>query len=259
MPAVSYRAQVIEGATALAQLQAELGEEAMTLVLKINRVDLKHVRQGEPLIIPDALSDPLAVAPFPRELQAAQEIPKLLLISRRVQAFGAYEQGQLARWGPTSTGKKATPTPAGLYHTNWKSKKTISTVNAAWVLPWYFNLANFEGISLHQYDLPGYPASHACVRLLEEDARWIYDWAEQWILTKDRRARLAYGTPVVVFGDYAFGQTPPWKQLAEDPRAASVTITEIEEALRPHLPVIAERIREREAVLNAAAPPEPQP
>jgi lipoprotein-anchoring transpeptidase ErfK/SrfK len=256
-PIVSYHARTIEGAKSLAQLKAELGDEGMMLALKINRVDLKHVRQGEALIIPDILNDPMLVAPFPLEIESARSIQKLLLVSRRVQAFGAYEQGKLTRWGPTSTGKKTTPTPAGLYHTNWKAKQTLSTVNSAWVLPWYFNLDNFGGISLHQYDLPGYPASHACVRLLEEDAMWIYHWADQWILSKDGRARLAYGTPVVIFGDYLYGKTPPWKQLLDDPRAANVTIQEAEDALRPHLAVIQKRAQERAALLEA--PPDLSP
>jgi lipoprotein-anchoring transpeptidase ErfK/SrfK len=256
-PAVRYGPQMVEGAKALARLQAELGDEGMTVVLKINRVDLKHVRQGEMLIIPEATQDQLAVSPFPREIQAASAIPKLLLVSRRVQAFGAYASGQLVHWGPTSTGKRATPTPAGLYHTNWKAKQTTSTINEEWVLPWYFNLDNFEGISLHRYDLPGYPASHACVRLLEEDASWIYSWAEQWILSKDGRTRLAYGTPVIVFGDYLYGPRPPWKRLAEDAQAASVTTEEVEKAVQKYLPVIVERVRQRETFLSAAAQAKP--
>ncbi len=248
---VSYRAQPIESAKSLAQLKAELGEDSLTLVLKVNRLDLKHVRQGEALMIPDTTNDPLAVAPFPLELESARSIPKLLLVSRRVQAFGAYESGKLARWGPTSTGKKATPTPAGLYHTNWKAKQTVSTVSDEWVLPWYFNLDNFEGISLHQYELPGYPASHSCVRLLEVDAAWIYNWADQWILSPDGHTRLAYGTPVVIFGDYSYGRPPPWKQLLDDPHAASASAQEAEEALGKHLLVIQERMRERAALLAA--------
>lgn len=248
-----YRPFPIEGAKSLAQLKAEIGEEGLTLVLKINRLDLKHVRQGEALIIPDPTNDLLAVSPFPLELEPARTLPKLLLVSRRVQAFGAYESGKLVHWGPTSTGKKATPTPAGLYHTNWKAKQTISTVSNEWVLPWYFNLDNFGGISFHQYELPGYPASHSCVRLLEVDGTWIYNWADQWILSPDGYKRLAYGTPVIIFGDYAYGKKPPWKQLLDDPRAANVSAQELEEALGKHWPVIQARQQERAAVLEARA------
>jgi lipoprotein-anchoring transpeptidase ErfK/SrfK len=96
-----------------------------------------------------------------------------LLISYPIEAFGAYEQGKLVRWGPTSLGKKSTKTPTGLFFTNWKSKETISTEDSSWILKWYFNLVNSTGVSIHQYGLPGYPASHACARLYEEDAKWF--------------------------------------------------------------------------------------
>jgi hypothetical protein len=252
-PVVSYRAAPIENAAFLAALRKQLGPEAFSLILKVNRVDLDHVRQGDSLVVPEP-TDPLALSPFPaavsRELAPAH---KLLVVSRRVQAFAAYEDGALVRWGPTSTGRKETPTPPGLYFTNWRSKLRRSTDNAQWMLPWLVNFENNRGISFHQFDLPGYPASHACVRLLEADARWMFDWAEEWFLSSDRRAVVAYGTPVVVFGEYQYGSTPPWKRLVEDPGAATVSPGELESALLVHAPLIAERARQRAAFLEATA------
>jgi hypothetical protein len=100
-------------------------------------------------------------------------------------------------------------------------------------LPWYFNLDSQRGIAFHQYDLPGYPASHGCVRLLDEDAAWIYDWADQWTLSGDRSRVEADGTPVIVFGKYDYGKEAPWKHLATDYRAASLAESELKEALAP--------------------------
>ncbi len=248
---VRYRSVAIENPASLAALRKELGADAFSVVLKINRLDLEHVRQGDMLAVPHATSDPAALAPFPssivRDLSPA---PRLLVVSRRVQAFAAYEEGLLVRWGPTSTGRRETPTPAGLYHTNWRAKIRRSTDNDQWVLPWLVNIENARGISFHQFDLPGYPASHACIRLLEADARWIFDWIEEWFLSEDRRSVMIHGTPVVVFGDYAYGEAPPWKRLAEDPRAATVGAGELEAALLVHAPVIAGRARQRAEYLG---------
>jgi lipoprotein-anchoring transpeptidase ErfK/SrfK len=238
---VSYRTYAIKGAKSLTQIRAEIGEENLGLVLKLNRVDAAHLRQGDTLLIPEPVTEMLALSPFPREVEVARDIPRLLFVSRRVQAFGAYEFGRLVRWGPTSTGKRSTPTPAGLYHTNWRSKATRSTVNSAWLLRWYFNLDNAKGVSIHEYELPGYPASHSCVRLLADDAEWIYGWADEWKLSADRRQVVAHGTPVIVFGEYIYGEKPPWKQLATDYCATTVTNGELEETLLPHLPVIRQR------------------
>ena len=236
---VAYRSVVIkgeEGRKYLSQLRSEIGEEKMAALLKLNRLDAQHLRPGVTLVIPEQVDALSAFSPFPGRVETANEIPKLILVSLRVQAFGAYESGKLVRWGPVSSGKKATPTPAGLYHTNWKSKATRSSINDEWLLPWYFNLDNQRGISFHQYDLPGYPASHGCLRLLTDDAAWIYGWADQWTLSADRRRVEAYGTPVIVFGKYDYGKQAPWKHLATDFSSASVTGSELEEAIQLDLP-----------------------
>jgi hypothetical protein len=94
-------------------------------------------------------------------------------------------------------------------------------------------------VSFHQFDLPGYPASHGCVRLLEEDAKWIYEWADQWTRSKADDAVVAYGTPVLIFGEFAYGEQPAWKRLADDPAAAAVSVEESEAALNQHLTTIA--------------------
>ena len=224
----------------ISQLKTEVGEEALAVVLKLNRLDENHLRAGVTLVIPKQVDQLITYSPFPREVATARDIPKFLLVSRRVQAFGAYEFGRLVRWGPTSTGKKETPTPAGLYHTNWKSKATRSTVNTEWLLAWYFNIDNKKGISFHQYELPGSPASHGCIRLLADDAAWIYGWADEWTLSTDRRVE-TNGTPVIVFGDYAYGKEAPWKHLVTDSCAARVTGVELEETLRSYIPVIRQR------------------
>jgi hypothetical protein len=82
-------------------------------------------------------------------------------------------------------------------------------------MQWYFNFDNKEGLSLHQYDLPGYPASHQCIRLLESDARWLYDWGEEWTLGKKPWQVLKWGTPLLILNQYAYGSKPPLLQSRE--------------------------------------------
>jgi hypothetical protein len=170
-------------------------------------------------------------------------VPRLLAVSQRAQAFAAYEFGRLVHWGPTSTGKAKTPTPNALYFTNWKRKQTRSTDNEEWLLNWYFNFENQRGISFHEYDLPGYPASHACVRLLAADAEWIYRWADQWTLSRDGRSVLAWGTPVAVFGRYDFKAPGPWRRAVEDSLAVRISSAELDSVLAPYLGTIRARIR----------------
>lgn len=245
----------VQGRKSIAELESRLGPELFAATLKINRLDKKHLRGGEWLVVPDSNADAANASPFPPAIEAARSISKLILVSRREQAFGVYESGKLVRWGPTSTGKKSTPTPAGLYHANWKARETRSSINASWILPWAVNIDNRSGVALHQFDLPGYPASHGCVRLLEADAKWIYDWAEPWMLSKTSHSLLAHGTPVVIFGDYSYGERPPWKRLADDPAATVISIAEIEESLNQYAPAIASRALARESMIAQLAQP----
>jgi L,D-transpeptidase-like protein len=236
---ISYRPYAIK--KSLPQIKSEIGEEKLAMALKLNRVDAGHLRTGDTLLIPEQLTDLIALSPFPREFEMARDIPQLLVVSRRIQAFGAYEFGRLVRWGPTSTGKKSTRTPTGLYHANWKSKATRSTVNQAWLLRWYVNLDNARGIAVHEYELPGYPASHSCVRMLADDAAWFYSWSYRSKLSADSRQIVAYGTPVIVFGEYEYGEKPPWKQLDSDSCATTVTGGELEAMFLPYQNIIRQR------------------
>lgn len=221
------------------------------IILALNRLDEIFIRKPDSIVVPDTIiNDKLLYSPFPKHLALLESVKKILLVDQRIQAFAAYEFGNLVNWGPTSTGKKSTPTPNGLFHTNWKSKKTISTDNPEWILKWYFNLDNFRGVSLHQYELPGYPASHACVRLLEEDAFWIYNWAEQWILTKDGEFVIAYGTPVIIYGEYNFKGVKPWLLITTEPEKAKVSEDELNEIINNHILTILTRQEERERILN---------
>lgn len=217
---------------------SELFGENLTLVLSINRIDTAHIRKGTVLMVPDDFSDPSIFAPFPVKIPSIYIVPKLMVVSQEVQAFGIYEYGTLVRWGPVSTGKASTPTPSKLYFTNWKGVSVTSTVDDTWIMPWYFNLDNKRGVSMHQYALPGYPASHACIRLFKDDAIWLYHWAVQWKLSSNGEHIEAYGTPVVIFGSYEYKNIAPWKKLYENPNNASIDQDAIEKVLAPYIPEI---------------------
>jgi hypothetical protein len=184
----------------------------------LNRRDREHLLRVDPpvpgLIVPDTWStDPFAYSPFPPTWAAAEPHAKALVVHQAMQAFAAYEDGKLVRWGPVSTGRKETPTPEGTFNLTWRARSRRSTDNNDWLLEWYFNFINERGVSFHLFDLPGYPASHACVRLLLRDAQWLYAWGEQWSLDDSRREVMVPGTPVLIMGTYPFGSPPAWLAL----------------------------------------------
>ena len=207
---VTYRVEPLAGG----ELTKRFSPEQLGVLEKLNRRDLEHLARLTEILVPDpwpaGMEDDLAFSPLPAEWPWAVSLPKALIVHQPAQVFGAYEFGKLVRWGPVSTGRKETPTPAGSFNLTWKSKSRRSTDNDAWLLKWYFNFINSRGVSFHEFDLPGAAASHACVRLLTRDAMWIYDWGEQWVLSPDRRTVDTPGTPVVVQGVVDFKNPTPW-------------------------------------------------
>ncbi len=130
-------------------------------------------------------------------------------------------------------GSKIHKTPTGLFNTNWKAKETISTVDDEWKLKWNFNIENREGVGWHQYALPGYPASHSCLRMFAYDAEWMYSWAQQWILQDDQL--IAKGTPVIVYGAYPFGSRRPWRNQIENAEVNNISTEALEQEISPFL------------------------
>ena len=194
--------------------QRQLTPQQRALLEKLNRRDAEHLARLSEVIAPDVWSDDaLVYSPLPQEWAFAQAHPKLIVVDVPAQVFGAYEAGRLVRWGPVSTGRLQSQTPAGAYALTWRAKRRRSTENNEWMLNWYFNFINSRGISFHEFELPGRPASHACVRLLARDAKWIYEWGREWKLNADKVHVDEPGSTVVILGVYDFKKPPPWLTL----------------------------------------------
>lgn len=198
--------------------------DQIALLEMLNRSDARNLPRLDKLVIPDRWD--LAIleySPLPAMLDALAGLPKALVLHQPQQVIGAYEHGRLVRWGPVSSGRRQHPTPSGAFHLNWRSRSRHSTDDPDWFMEWYYNFHNKRGLALHQYSLPGVPASHACVRLLERDAKWIYEWGDGWTLDSRGWEVLEPGTPLWVLGDYDFDASPPW--LREDDPHPSVEMS----------------------------------
>lgn len=218
----------------------------LNIAYAINRTDKANFAKMDSVIIPaDFSGDLVYYLPFPLHVDALQEVSKILIFSYPTQTFAAYENGELTYTGPTNMGRKKDQTPTGLFFTNWKAEKTTSTFNDEWDLKWNFNIENKLGVGFHQYELPGYPASHSCLRLLEKDAKYLYKWADEWIL-KDSENVKVKGTPVLVFGNYNFDGPKPWFELINDPKALNISESEIESQIQPFLQQILDNQKLRE-------------
>ena len=214
------------------QLDCSFTDKQIELLEKLNRSDRNNLIRLKRIVVPHRWDlDELAYSPLPISYKQAQRFPKAMVVYKRGQVFGAYQRGKLVRWGPVSTGAKSSRTPGGLFHLNWKTTLKRSTVNRNWLLPWYFNFQNKRGHSFHQYELPGRPASHGCIRLLDRDASWIYDWGEQWELGPRGWEIRKQGTPLLIVGEYDHDNPAMWRTASYLEAGGQIPLVEQEISL----------------------------
>jgi hypothetical protein len=203
---IAYR---LESSEPLSRFTAD----QIALLAKLNHADSAHLAHLPLILIPDRWdADQLLYSPMPQAAPQLLQEKKAIVVDLAAQVFGAYEFGRLVRWGPVSSGNRGHRTPPGTYHLNWHARVRVSTENSTWVMPWYFNFANGRGLALHEYALPGKPASHGCVRMLAVDAEWLYQWGDGWTLAAGTKEVAWPGTLVLLIGSYDFSSPQPWPQ-----------------------------------------------
>ncbi len=227
---------------------ARLGRDKLNgMVAFLNGVFIQDLGVGDTIVLPSQMDlDPRAYSPFPRHYDGAAGFDKLFVIDKTVQAWAAYENGDLARWGLVSTGADGSETPNGRFNFNWKEQyreSTLAPPGQTWVMRWVFNFHDLRGIHIHQYyALPtDGAASHGCVRLMTADAKWIYDWADGWRTTNGRADRglasrgrvIEQGTTVLVLGDAPDGAPRRFHDVDGRPELVTVDLPADPYSVRP--------------------------
>jgi hypothetical protein len=96
------------------------------------------------------------------------------------QHLACYEDDRLVRICNISTAKNGYPDFIGAWKIWKKSKDAVSSVwkdDKGNLFKMPYAVAIGGGYWIHQGTLPGYPASHGCVRMSMANARWYYNWA----------------------------------------------------------------------------------
>ena len=95
--------------------------------------------------------------------------PLLLIIAIADQRISLYDNGALIARSSVSTGVRNHPTPLVVFSVISKSRFHRSNIYSNAPMP-YMQRITWSGIALHAGDLPGYPASHGCIRLTHDFA-----------------------------------------------------------------------------------------
>ena len=100
--------------------------------------------------------------------------PIMAIVSIKSQKVTFYDGGGWILRAPVSTGTKGRETPAGVFSVVEKDKDHRSSLyDDAW-MPNMLRIT-WNGIALHGGPLPGYPASHGCVRMPFGFAEKLFD------------------------------------------------------------------------------------
>ena len=103
--------------------------------------------------------------------------PLQIVVSIANQHATLYSNGTRVTQSPVSTGVPGRPTPTGVFSIIQKDRFHHSNLYSNAPMP-YMERITWSGVALHEGPLPGYPASHGCIRLTHEFA------ARLWVITR---------------------------------------------------------------------------
>lgn len=159
-------------------------EQTRALIMRINRMNVPLIN-GIEIAIPNQTKDLnyLDFAPFEKQITAMGN--KAVIVDPVHFAWGAYDEtGKLINWGPASGGKNWCPdtqescrTVIGEFKVyaeggNGCKSGKYPLPNGGAPMPYCMFFKG--GYAIHaSTDVPGHNASHGCVRVFYEDAKWL--------------------------------------------------------------------------------------
>jgi len=177
------------------------GERWLDL-LRFNRIDRRHLVPGVSIKLPRSPEDIAGFSPLPESYPDAAMEEKFILVDLSEQFLGAYEYGELVHSFPIASGSRKNRTPVGDFRVtafNRRHKSSLYTIEKSDIpYPMHYALRFFVNEDevafwIHGRDLPGFPASHGCIGLYDEemqrkyyrfsretrihDSRTLYEWA----------------------------------------------------------------------------------
>src|SRR5262245_42064678 len=100
--------------------------------------------------------------------------PIMAIVSLRDQRITIYDAAGWILKAPVSSGQKGRETPAGIFSVIQKEEEHYSNLYDDAYMP-HMQRITWSGIALHGGPLPGYPASHGCIRMPYDFAARLFD------------------------------------------------------------------------------------
>lgn len=110
-----------------------------------------------------------------KETGAKPQGPLVIAISIDRQKVTIFDANGVFAQSPVSTGMKGHPTPMGVFSVIQKHKFHHSNIYSNAPMP-YMQRITWSGVAMHAGVLPGYPASHGCIRMPMAFAVKMWNW-----------------------------------------------------------------------------------
>ncbi len=163
------------------------------LIMKINRLNVKILKPGMPVAIPENMNGKTLMdwSPFSKKVESLGE--KFVVFDPALLAWGAYDKdGNLVRWAPALGGQDYCRDKKGPCRTvvgdnfrveikgNENSRsgayplgcggKSRPCARMPWVMYFYIHRYGIHGSDM----MVGFNASHGCVRTFTDEALWLH-------------------------------------------------------------------------------------
>lgn len=103
--------------------------------------------------------------------------PLVIVVSIERQKVTVYDTNGVFAQSPVSTGMKGHSTPMGVFSVIQKHKFHHSNIYSGAPMP-YMQRITWSGVAMHAGVLPGYPASHGCIRMPMAFAVKMWNWTK---------------------------------------------------------------------------------
>lgn len=107
----------------------------------------------------------------------AKNDPLTIVISLSEQRLNVYDSRGLVAQSPISSGRRGNETPTGIFTILQKNKQHYSNLYNSAPMP-NMQRITWSGVALHAGHLPGYPASHGCIRLPYSFSRSLFSMTQ---------------------------------------------------------------------------------
>jgi lipoprotein-anchoring transpeptidase ErfK/SrfK len=150
-----------------------------------------------------------------KETGAKPQGPLIIAVSIEKQKVRIYDSNGFFAESPVSTGMAGHSTPMGVFSIIQKHKFHHSNIYSGAPMP-YMQRITWSGVAMHAGVLPGYPASHGCIRMPMAFAVKMWNWTKMGarvIVTPGEMTPANFSHPLLVAQKVA-----PQPAIADEPK-----------------------------------------